>query len=1260
MIRWLHISDLHIRDKADWSNFKEELIEKCKKIGKIDFIVVTGDFHDYSDLNNFQPAADFLKKLVNELDLNISQDLFLVPGNHDGVTFIDDKNIFIKAVKAEPLDIGDCLEHLLGMFRDYESFVKALIPDYPAKHPAAIHTRVWNNQISLIHCNTAIGADGKTKENQVLDIDGLSGLKPDGALPALILAHNNFEDMHKSQQNRIRDYIRVHHICAYLCGDTHKNDVTQISYADNQNRQIPCVISYKASPDPKDEYSRFGMIVGEWEKQHATLKGWSWQSGHGFKTDNIIDEKTIDMRREPGFVPSPVKNIRKYQLPPEFKGWKRIDQKVKEQKPKDIILSMERFLKGYPCTWALACSDLPVLRQQTNELKLKIQEGGIIALLGAGAEGKSTILKQLSVQLHDEGYVVLFHNERMEYELPDNLPDNTVLIVDDPDDYDFIKFMSQVHDSGITLVFAARRNEWNLLCNRNNISSDVKRSITELVMAKITEYEEAKAFADCVIKYYRPDAKEEQLIRVFLHNSEEFGFLYAAMLLSIHDKTKFEEIAQDIIKNIKESSFKSLKLLAYAVLAEHAGITLSEQQYQYLLKKLNLNPKEAKEALDLELQHKGNRRVTRHKNISNLFYCTLFGENGEFNAIDADTMRYELLDFLLIEYTKCLGKKNERNNLIEDIISCTILINEAQDTDDMFQRVIEVLRQNISVLQKVGSRMADHQLLGEKCYKSNVICSPIMFRWAKGRKQLDGAGDYTRENSALWIYREVCINRNVSDSGMWLAWAQTEKETNGAGGYTNENSALWIYHEACVRRKVPGTDVWLGWAQTEKETNGAGGYTKENSALWIYREACVNRKVSGTDIWMGWAQTEKETNGAGSYSKENSTLWIYREACVNRKVSSADIWLAWAQTEKETNGAGSYTKENSALWIYHEAWNNRKACDSSLLLGWAQTEKEINGAGGYTKENSALWIYREACVNRKGSDSDTWLGWAQTEKETNGAGGYTEENSALWIYHEACVNRKVLSSSIWLSWAQTENEANGAGAYTKENSALWVYREACVNRKVSGTDIWLGWAQTEKETNGAGVYTRENSALWIYHEACINRKASDAGIWLGWTQLAERNSVDNTGWNPVSIYNAALDATNWQRQILIAYVRYLICNHYFGEARKLAREMLDYDYGVISSIMIIEMIAGNIDEDNKYSVNNLRKLMEKRADYSLGAQYGLYIYHRLLNNKPEENKYYAMLDFSMEHVRVYVEAMEQFLADCKKAYEHSLESANFI
>lgn len=103
MIRWLHISDLHIKDRADWNNFERELLEKCKEFGKINIIIVTGDFHNFCEKENFILAKEFLVRLTEQLELDINKDLFIVPGNHDGVTKVDCKNTHIKALKKDTI-----------------------------------------------------------------------------------------------------------------------------------------------------------------------------------------------------------------------------------------------------------------------------------------------------------------------------------------------------------------------------------------------------------------------------------------------------------------------------------------------------------------------------------------------------------------------------------------------------------------------------------------------------------------------------------------------------------------------------------------------------------------------------------------------------------------------------------------------------------------------------------------------------------------------------------------------------------------------------------------------------------------------------------------------------------------------------------------------------------------------------------------------------------------------------------------------------
>lgn len=297
VVRWLHISDLHISEHADWNNFKNELLQKCQGHGKIDLVIVTGDFHNFSERTDFHFSADFLRDLIMRLGLDIQQDLFIVPGNHDGVSNVQEKDIRIKAAKYDPFpNMTQWVATLLDAFQEYENFVKTLIPNYPEVHPAGIHSRIWRSKINFIHCNTALGADGAEKTNQLLDINTLATTAYRSDMPNIILAHNSFFDLHEGLQLRVIDTIRTHSVCAYFCGDRHMRDVDQIPLSGGT---IPCVVSYKGAPDPKDNHSTFGVIFGDWDGELAQLTGWRWESGSGFQEDQKITGTQFPMQVAP-------------------------------------------------------------------------------------------------------------------------------------------------------------------------------------------------------------------------------------------------------------------------------------------------------------------------------------------------------------------------------------------------------------------------------------------------------------------------------------------------------------------------------------------------------------------------------------------------------------------------------------------------------------------------------------------------------------------------------------------------------------------------------------------------------------------------------------------------------------------------------------------------------------------------------------------------------------------------------------------------
>lgn len=299
LMRWLHLSDLHIKDNADWNIYVDDLKQCCIHNGPIDLVVVTGDFHDYKEKSDFSKSASFLKQLMKDLQLDINKDLFMVPGNHDGShPIIEHKEAFARNIKNNFANYDQKeWEELMSQFQAYEQFVHELIKDYPEKHPANVHCRKWRNKINFLHLNSAIVADGKAKDDQMVDVNAMVSQEFPEDMPTIILVHNHFNDLHEEHQKRIRGVMRNKYISAYFCGDKHRQGVDQIAIRNTQNQQIPCIISYKSATDAADQYSRYGVIIGCWEDSQAMLKGWTWNIGEGFKVDPEVTEQTIDMKK---------------------------------------------------------------------------------------------------------------------------------------------------------------------------------------------------------------------------------------------------------------------------------------------------------------------------------------------------------------------------------------------------------------------------------------------------------------------------------------------------------------------------------------------------------------------------------------------------------------------------------------------------------------------------------------------------------------------------------------------------------------------------------------------------------------------------------------------------------------------------------------------------------------------------------------------------------------------------------------------------
>ena len=124
-IRWLHISDLHLRVGQEWSQ-NHVLREMCRNIKrqresgiKADFVLVTGDIAYSGKAEEYDLARQFFDQLRVHSDVP-KERIFCVPGNHD-VDRSRQTNAFDGA--RENLRTGSDVDALIGTTEELQSLL---------------------------------------------------------------------------------------------------------------------------------------------------------------------------------------------------------------------------------------------------------------------------------------------------------------------------------------------------------------------------------------------------------------------------------------------------------------------------------------------------------------------------------------------------------------------------------------------------------------------------------------------------------------------------------------------------------------------------------------------------------------------------------------------------------------------------------------------------------------------------------------------------------------------------------------------------------------------------------------------------------------------------------------------------------------------------------------------------------------------------------------------------------------------------------
>ena len=793
------------------------------------------------------------------------------------------------------------------------------------------------------------------------------------------------------------------------------------------------------------------------------------QIGGGYKIsipeENIVDasynnETVLDEYRD-------VWHSKKY--------WENQQKKARLAEKDWLEKKVKLYLQGEQCSWPLVFASSqysPVEREVVDVLEEAIEnKNGVIVLTGAGGEGKTTILMQLCVKLYNVGKNVLYHAPTHKYGIPDNAM-NAIFFIDNPaNTIEFKKFLARATMEGLTVVIAARSNDWVTL--KETLFGDTKRSVKEIEVNKIS-VSESKVFAQYLKTHiFWIKRSYDELEKLFYKDS--YGFLYASMLMAIYNADSLEKISEEIIERITkfENGEITIRILAAIVFAEQAGTAIGTRIYRELCKHFSADDRELKYHLKKEVVLNGTVYHTRHESISKLFYKYLFIDGdwwSYLNEEERENIIIAVLNVYLAEVEKSpkdYRPTDPRAIEIAGLLVESFKIVENEETQKyIIQRIIESCKQHgHTIIDRVYHHLNNDIVkcdLAMKCYEQKLPIWEVYRHWLRYLLSVT-----TSINTVDNYIKTLCLDMEAP-VGIWEVWLNLQ-EKNIQSNSELISKTREIY-KLGLKVLSDNSHWWIACASFEERYGNLGDLDIEYSARWLLREGCIYAQ-DDPYIWLKWAEIEIRMGNIGDYETPNSAAWIFKEACIKRAIDfSGAIWIKWAD-----------------------------------FSTFSDLDIKINDLDAWTPSK----ILKCACIEYNVSDPQVWKRWACQEEESGNIGSYHITYSAAWIFKEICMSKFIDSEWAWSSWAFFIERNKDIPSLLTDFPLDVTLKTKCLSGTVS-VFPWIAWSVIEEIKGNIGDYATEYSAAWLYRETCINHKLTpNTKCLIKWAQFANKYPLPN-------------------------------------------------------------------------------------------------------------------------------------------------------
>lgn len=683
------------------------------------------------------------------------------------------------------------------------------------------------------------------------------------------------------------------------------------------------------------------------------------------------------------------------------------------------------YYKGASLTWDLVYYGYTAERKLTQELLNELQTPGfqIINVLGAGGEGKTTILMQAAVSLAKKGASVYYVDgmggkvPNLDFIEEDSKQDSEqiYLFIDNSVHYSNMQQIiinSMKSSLTIKVIMANRQNMWNTSSLKKNVIDKMitsgSRQFTSLKVNKLVG-DEALQIAKLLVDSNTVQTDDFQEIAKSLLIDTN-GFLLAAMLTTTYGKS-LEAIIHSILKQIQsfENGERILEILATIAVFDVVAYKNSPKSIlckKDLLVEIFDGDKEVLKLLSKhlsgEILNSPKFATTRHERIAQLFMNLLFDLEGDF-VIDS-------------------------NDILERILNAAIQRTKTKSKIPEIRLLYQIPRY-FSKLEQYGYEFVRD--LYNYITDENPLLFKVWVEWAKLEIQHKNCGEFWLEKSARWLFNQATLF-SPNEALPWNSWIAFEKELGNVGSQEKMYTARWLAKESSLRNSTY-QELWLSWADLEELSENYGSIDVPYSARWIYKE--ISNKNTKAPIWHKWAQLEYRLGNYGDFHVEYSFYWIVKQAQVSKNYTVINLWV---EAEINRGNIGSIEKENSARYILHQNY----MIHHEVAILAAKVEYLQKNVGSIDEEFSGRWYLNYAKVHFGLKSVAT--SWAKLEYELGEVGDVHLPYSARWIIWNA-LEEYPNQFSLWKLLIEIELKKGNIGDQNTPFTALWFYEKATTN-----------------------------------------------------------------------------------------------------------------------------------------------------------------------------------------------------------------------